>query len=265
MNFTGNLDLGSGTYNCEINGTGQGTTYDLLAVSGAVTIGASSKLNVTFGYNPTLGSAFTIITGGSVSGSFSSGNVTVTGGNVTAYTVFVVGNTVVLTVNAVLPVELIAFNGIPTVSGNLLTWATANELNNKGFQIERLTDKNEWLTLGFVAANNQASLYAFTDKTPLHTSYYRLRQIDNNGNEAVSKIISIQSKGAKNKFTVYPNPTSAVLNFVADDINTTYEVIDLLGQIVLKGNGTAPIDVSALPKGSYVLKVGSEQVKFLKQ
>lgn len=35
-----------------------------------------------------------------------------------------------------LPVELLDFKGSPSVSGNLLTWTTANEINNKGFQVE---------------------------------------------------------------------------------------------------------------------------------
>ena len=57
-------------------------------------------------------------------------------------------------VSFVLPVELLRFEGkyIPpsggtrgaTEGGNLLTWTTANEVNNKGFDIERLTVNGEW-------------------------------------------------------------------------------------------------------------------------
>ena len=43
-----------------------------------------------------------------------------------------------------LPVELLSFEGKYTEGGNLLIWTTANEVNNKGFDIERLTVNGEW-------------------------------------------------------------------------------------------------------------------------
>ena len=43
-----------------------------------------------------------------------------------------------ITYSAVLPIELIKFTGKTTKGENLLIWQTANEVNNKGFQIERL-------------------------------------------------------------------------------------------------------------------------------
>jgi hypothetical protein len=164
-----------------------------------------------------------------------------------------------------LPVELLDFTGTPSVSGNLLTWTTANEVNNKGFSVERLNG-NVWQNIGFKTANNKASTYEFTDNTPLTISSYRLRQIDNDGTETLSKIITIQGKSATNKLIIYPNPVSEVLNFVSSDTHADYYIINLLGQTVLQGRAnTASINVSALPQGSYVLKMGNAQVKFIKQ
>jgi hypothetical protein len=42
-------------------------------------------------------------------------------------------------------------------------------------------------------------------------------------------------------------------------------ILNLFGQEVLSGKAAQPIDVSALPQGAYFLKVGTEQVKFMKQ
>jgi hypothetical protein len=98
-----------------------------------------------------------------------------------------------------------------------------------------------------------------------------LRQIDNDGKETFSKVISIVTKG-KAKLNVYPNPVSNTLTIETDfdiarnEANRDYQIINLLGQTVLRGTAsTQNIDVSVLPQGSYVLKVGSEQVKFIKQ
>jgi hypothetical protein len=163
----------------------------------------------------------------------------------------------------IVPVELMRFSGKTTEGGNLLTWETASEVNNKGFQVERLNG-SIWESIGFKTANHKASTYQFLDNNPLSTSNYRLRQIDNDGKETLSKVITIENKGAKGKLTVYPNPVSNTLNlnFTKGD---NFQILNLLGQQVLRGKTAAQVDVSALPQGSYVLKVGAEQVKFVKQ
>ena len=167
----------------------------------------------------------------------------------------------------VLSTELVSFVAKSSLSGNLLTWTTANEVNNKGFEIERLNG-NDWQNIGFKTANNKASSYQFIDNTPLSISTYRLRQIDNDGKETLSKAISIVANG-DGKLKAYPNPVSNTLTIETGDANAHYQIINLLGQTILRGQtpsaGARTLDVSALSKGSYVLKVGAEQVKFVKQ
>lgn len=169
----------------------------------------------------------------------------------------------------VIPVELMSFSGKNTEGRNLLTWATASEVNNKGFSVERQQATGDsWQNIGFITANNKASNYQFLDKNPLSTSYYRLRQIDHNGKETFSKTISIQTNGAKGKLAVYPNPVSNLLT-VENTEGSNFQILNLLGQQVLTGktppSGAGGLDVSALPQGSYFLKVGAEQVEFVKQ
>ncbi|MBK8669003.1 MAG: hypothetical protein IPN89_05855 [Saprospiraceae bacterium] len=66
----GNINLGSGTYQCEINGTGQGTAFDWLAISGTATL-TNAKLIVDWGgYTPTDGEEYSILTSGSLSTQF---------------------------------------------------------------------------------------------------------------------------------------------------------------------------------------------------
>jgi hypothetical protein len=167
-------------------------------------------------------------------------------------------------ISTVLSVELISFTGKKKENMNLLTWETAAEINNKGFQVERLNPtNNEWAILGFVNAQNKASTYTFTDIDPLSTSYYRLRQIDNDGKEDLSKVISISAK-VPHPLKIYPNVVKDFLTIETDN-TADFVIVNLLGQQVLRGKTAQRIDVSALPQGAYLLRVGSEVAKFVKE
>ena len=75
----------------------------------------------------------------------------------------------------------------------------------------------------------------------------------------------------KNSICLYPNPVSSLLNVKIDDdiANRPYTIIDLLGEIVLKGKlneGNTIINIENLSKGVYVIKVAnSKPYKFIKK
>jgi hypothetical protein len=169
----------------------------------------------------------------------------------------------VYTVNASLPIELIRFTAHQVQQSNLLKWETASETDNKGFQIERHQDNGSWDIIGFVKGQGKAATYDFKDNYPFSITNYRLRQVDNNGKETLSKIVTVAVK-RKEVLKVYPSVSSGNLTLEAKE-NTVFYVYNLLGQEVLSGNTANQIDVSALAKGTYILKVDDEQVKFVKQ
>ena len=167
-----------------------------------------------------------------------------------------------------LPIELLSFSGKNTEGGNLLTWQTANEVNNKGFNIERQIANSEWTTIGFIAANNKASNYQFLDDrrdamhrvstttTTTTTAYYRLRQIDNNGTETLSKIIAIQSNslfGAKGAVKIYPSVVNGNLTIEGAK---SFNIVNSIGQVVLSQTLISPstVNIQHLPSGMYVVK-----------
>ena len=169
---------------------------------------------------------------------------------------------------SVLPVELLSFeakNNDKTVD---LTWATASEGKNAGFDIERSADGKTFDKIGFVKGSGTTSekhSYTFTDNTPLSTTaYYRLQQVDFDGSKVSSNVISVESKDEVKGIKVYPNPVSNVLT-IETEATGNYQIFNLLGQQILRGSLSAKeIDVSALPKGSYILKAGEKQIKFVK-
>jgi hypothetical protein len=225
-------------------------------------------------YNGTMWDVFRLATRTGAGTSVSPYVATVTGVN--AFSPFVVANQ-----NA-LSVELLDFKGTPQYNGNFLTWTTANEVNNKGFNVERLMGNGEWGTLGFVDAqckytrpcvSTATATYNFTDNQPLNVSYYRLRQIDNDGNvdthgrAYLSKVISVVNVGTHGHvyLRVYPSLTTGILTVEVKRNDIPFYIINLLGQQVMNGKATQRLDVSALPKGAYSLRVGTEQVTFVKQ
>lgn len=168
----------------------------------------------------------------------------------------------------VLPVELTQFDATTEGSKTQLTWATASEKNNQGFEIERSADGAKFEKIGFVKGNGTSSetkQYTYEDdRLSSAVTYYRLKQVDFDGTFTYSKVVSVTGEGGT-KLKAYPNPVATVL-MLETALKGNYEVINLLGQTVLRGQATAQtIDVSALPQGNYILKVGSEQVKFFKQ
>ncbi|MCZ7609792.1 MAG: YCF48-related protein [Ignavibacterium sp.] len=113
-----------------------------------------------------------------------------------------------------IPVELVSFNGRLENNTILLSWQTASELNNKGFQIEKSYDKENWLNAGFVSGNGTTTeprSYSFKDYLTNQlnsTLYYRLKQIDYGGSFEYSDIIKVEVGNPPDFFLSqnYPNP-----------------------------------------------------------
>ena len=108
-----------------------------------------------------------------------------------------------------LPVTLLKFTAAAKDNTTLLQWQTANEINNKEFEVQRATDNFTFTTIGTVKsavfANNAS--YSFVDKSPAQgTNYYRLKQVDNDGKFNYSKTLSVSFINGSTLFAVYPNP-----------------------------------------------------------
>lgn len=65
-------------------------------------------------------------------------------------------------------------------------------------------------------------------------------------------------------FYVYPNPVVNTLNIIGVDENASLAVFNLNGQCVKQEKGNV-IDVNALVKGTYILQINNQYVKFIKQ
>ena len=138
-----------------------------------------------------------------------------------------------------MPISLASFSYSVIGKDVKLSWATSEEINNSGFDVERKTLNGEWLKAGFVQGNNKPSQYEYTDKNLTTGKYqYRLKQIDFNGNYEYHNLDGIVDIGIPAKFDLsqnYPNPFNPVTNIsyqVASSGLVKITVYDMLGKEV---------------------------------
>ncbi|MFK7947394.1 MAG: fibronectin type III domain-containing protein, partial [Saprospiraceae bacterium] len=172
---------------------------------------------------------------------------------------------------APLPVELTYFTAKAENANNLLQWQTASEENNSHFEVERSTDGINFETIGQVAGNGttfETSNYSFVDEQPELVSYYRLRQVDFDGNYEYSKIEVVERNQIGNtQVTLYPIPVRDVL--MIDYESTTAEtmtitIVDVTGRVVMtreftaaKGENTYRLDMTTFVAGTYFVQIKS--------
>ena len=176
---------------------------------------------------------------------------------------------VTLDFSQVLPVELVQFTALFQKGQVELRWETATELNNAGFDIQRSADGRDWQSLAFVPGAGTAQetqSYTYIDERPLPVlNYYRLKQIDFDGQFEYSKIVSVDAGGEDNGIRLYPNPASDATTLAFETAYAGEAVLNLynpVGQIVKTqplslepGAFRAGIELDGLPAGVYLVEV----------
>ena len=175
-------------------------------------------------------------------------------------------------------VELSSFSAATIGSTVKLSWNTATEVNNYGFEIERNVHSStplsvtNWEKLGFVNGNgnsNSPKNYFFEDTKVSTGKYsYRLKQIDNNGQFEYSKTIEVDFY-APNNFELsqnYPNPfnPSTTIRFNLPEASIVkLTIFNILGQEIRtlvnefkeSGLNTINFDASGLNSGMFIYKI----------
>ncbi len=141
------------------------------------------------------------------------------------------------------PVELLSFSANAENQNVYLRWKTATEINNKGYEVQRLDYKgkvpvNQWKIIGFIEGNGTSAsgyLYTFVDKNVTSGKYsYRLKQIDFNANYHYSNEIKV-NVNVLIKFNLeqnYPNPFNLETNIsftIPEETNINLKIFDITG------------------------------------
>lgn len=188
-----------------------------------------------------------------------------------------VDNVKISVYNSVVPVELVSFNASVIDNVVQLNWATATEVNNMGFEVERsqlskVKSQMEWEKIGFVNGNGtstQVQTYSFADNNPVNGKlFYRLKQIDFDGTFEYSNIVEVDL-GSVAGFVLdqnYPNPfnpTTKISWQSPISSRQTIKIYDVLGNVVATlvdefkpaGYHEVEFDAANLPSGIYFYKL----------
>ncbi|MBI3133712.1 MAG: DUF2341 domain-containing protein [Bacteroidetes bacterium] len=166
---------------------------------------------------------------------------------------------------AILPIELINFNAISMQNNDVeIVWATASEINNAYFTVERSQDGITWEIVKKInGAGNSSSVlnYNAIDSYPFSgISYYRLKQTDFDGQSSYSEIRSVTIQDTQ--ITIYPNPTNNHITLTDNKAELGQILIcDMLGrdvtpqtQQINKTESIVVVDLSNLNPGIYIVK-----------
>ena len=164
------------------------------------------------------------------------------------------------TLAVTLPIELIDFSAERANADVLLDWATASEINNDYFTLERSSDAINFEPIGTVvgAGNSNVQLnYNYIDPVgeANRIIYYRLKQTDFDGAFTYSRIRAVDLGAiTPTDWVIYPNPAQQTLQ-VSGDIKSL-EVRNILGELVqVEQNNQSFVDLTGVANGTYFIKV----------
>lgn len=170
--------------------------------------------------------------------------------------------------NYPLPVEFISFNASCDNANVKITWSTASEQNSSHFLVERSSDGTNFSSIASVTAAGNSSTtknYSYTDSDALSgLSYYRLTQVDFNGDSRNTDAVAVSPCGEDNVF-VWGNDGVIYTSInTPEDRQYIIEIYDLLGQKLyaepvsaVKGNNRFQHEPSELASGIYLVQVVS--------
>jgi acid phosphatase type 7 len=198
-------------------------------------------------------------------------NITPTGAGTTNYSVTdgmgCVTDQFAVIADFPLPVTLISFEVKENNNGNLLSWQTANEVNNKRFIIQKSDDGIAFEFLATVpAASNHK--YSYLDKNPLYpVTYYKLEQEDTDGNKKQLGIRKI-SRQRLNELSLNVQPGNRGLVVKINSLsrsNVSLRIFDTQGkqhkyEMLYNVNGVITRNVELIP-GVYVCEIMNEKGK----
>lgn len=179
-----------------------------------------------------------------------------------------------------LPVKLISFDAEAKDTKVQLNWTTASESNNDYFLVQRSRDGKDFETIDRLeGVGNSSSLseYDALDKNPfIGLSYYRIKQVDYNGEYELYPAQSVNFRGREN-IQVYPNPVRGdqIVKITGAQAIKKIKILDSRGRIIqsrqFQDNDRAAYELplNQVNKGVYFLEImsatGIQQKKIVVQ
>lgn len=173
--------------------------------------------------------------------------------------------------SGVLPVNLAWFQANNIGKKVVLEWLTLQEDQNNGFIVERSNNGSIFEAIGFVqgaGSTIEQRIYHFEDLAPLPDwSYYRLQQLDFNGDSTFSPLVVVFMELTEQANVIfYPNPATDCIHIKWGKPlsgNCRALVYDKNGKLLMQqhlegGATTLPLFIQSLPSGQYHLFIQTD-------
>ena len=183
-----------------------------------------------------------------------------------------------ITTGSVLPVTLTSFTAATVNNKTVkLDWVTSSERNSDYFDVQRSHDGKEWNVVQQLKGAGNAVLqkrYTAMDETPeAGVNYYRLNQVDFDGKNEYSVVRSVILESDEAEIYCYPNPVYDWIHINAPKSDgLQVSILDGMGLNmeskvveISKQGSTISLNVSPLPRGVYLIKIGTTAKKFYKE
>ncbi|MBK7692642.1 MAG: T9SS type A sorting domain-containing protein [Bacteroidetes bacterium] len=175
--------------------------------------------------------------------------------------------------NVPLPATVTSFGGVKLESADKLSWTTSSEQNNAFFNLQHSTDGSNFTTLAKVNSKAPNGTSATTlnyssisNKPSLGHNYYRLQQVDMDGKVSVhAQIVDLIWGATGSTVSIYPNPTTDILNidlYAVNDQNTTVKLLDMSGRVIKQiqaksavGMNNIKLSMGEIASGVYTIQV----------
>ena len=165
--------------------------------------------------------------------------------------------------DVILPIKVTSIKAQLDNGNGEVLWQVADQINVNHYELQKSTDGKTFSDVISIApvAGNVASYTAEDNSLSGGTTYYRIKEVDNNNVVSYSTVVTLNEDGSADNIKIFPNPVSGQL-FITTPSNIKIEsavIIDATGRKVLQtgslNNSTNSIEVSSLATGFYTLRL----------
>lgn len=164
------------------------------------------------------------------------------------------------------------FSAIGSEDGNIIKWETSTEVNNDYFILQRSVDGIEFDAIATIEGQGtkfSPTSYQFMDDLRSNQIlYYRLKQVDFNGTNSWSEVLSIHRTHFE-KIIVFPNPVQSLLTISLnhkENLQVKIETVEgvLVSEHEMNGSGEESLSIPTdqLRSGIYYIKVEGQEEFF---
>lgn len=175
-----------------------------------------------------------------------------------------------------LPVEILSFTGVADNCAHHLKWQVGSTLGHSHFELQVSANGNDFQTVRQLMPEDQTNFdqYEVTLTNELRDeSFYRLMQVDLDGQTEFSKIVHISGACSDqfNGIRLFPNPTADWIKVEAGQSEIQSLEIYLHNGLLLKektveaGNTTLSYSVAQLPSGVYFVAILTDQGRIVQK